>query len=178
MDLGEKLCLACGLCCDGTLFGHVRLGPGDNAPQLKSLGLPVHTSRSLTPVLRLRQPCTALCADRTCRIYAHRPTQCRAYECGVFQQLRAGQMDFPAALRRVKQARLRANRARQLLRALGDTDDERSIEERFRSAQKRMESGGASAAESELFAELTQAMHSLGLIAQDAFYTRPDSGPQ
>ena len=31
MNLGENLCLACGLCCDGTLFDNVQLGLGEDA---------------------------------------------------------------------------------------------------------------------------------------------------
>src|SRR5882672_5046967 len=95
---GEQLCLACGLCCDGTLFDLVKLERGDDAGKLKALGLPVSLSRGKLPVARFPQPCSALCAGRTCRIYANRAGQCRPLECQVFKDGKAGGITFAAAL--------------------------------------------------------------------------------
>ncbi|AOS42973.1 Flagellin N-methylase [Lacunisphaera limnophila] len=172
MTPAEQLCLACGLCCDGTLFHHVRLEPGDDAAKLKALGLPVRTSRGATPVTRFRQPCAALCADRSCRLYADRPGQCRSFECGVFQDVRAGRMEAGAALRLVKQARRQADDVRRLLRALGDTDEHHAMNERFRRTKRRLEAGGADPADMDTFAELSLAMHHLSLLTIDKFYTK------
>lgn len=175
VNSGEQLCLACGLCCDGTLFDNVRLGPGDEAQKLKALGLPVEVSRARTPVNFFRQPCTALCADRTCRVYADRPGQCRTFECGVFKDAQAGRITFAAALRWVKQARRKADNVRRLLRKLGDTDERRALGDRFRRTQRRLESGGADAAAGETFAELGLAVHRLNLLAHEKFYTKADA---
>ena len=175
MNSGEKLCLACGLCCDGTLFDNVQLGPGDDAKKIKALGLPVTVSRGRTPVTFFRQPCPALCADRTCQVYADRPGQCRAFECGVFKDAHAGRITFAAALRLVKQARLKADNIRRLLRALGDTDEHRSLGDRFRRTQRRLESGIADQAAGETFAELGLAVHQLNLLAHEKFYTKADT---
>ena len=172
MTSAEQLCLACGLCCDGTLFDNVRLDPTDDAPRLKSLGIPVSVSRARTPLMFFRQPCAALCADRTCRVYADRPGQCRAFECGVFKAAQAGQVTSAAALRLVQQTRRRADHLRQLLRQLGDTDEHRSLAERFRRTQRRLESGSAAAAAADTFAELSQAMHAFKLLAYEKFYTK------
>ncbi|MDP3071060.1 MAG: YkgJ family cysteine cluster protein [Opitutaceae bacterium] len=175
MTSGEKLCLACGLCCDGTLFDNVRLGPGDDAQHLKALGLPVAVTRTATPVVHFRQPCAALCEDRTCRLYTERPAQCRSFECGVFKATQAGRIAFAAALRLVKQARRRADKVRRLLRALGETDEHRPLGERFRRTQRRLESGAADAAAGETFADLTQAVHHLNHLAHEKFYTKADA---
>ena len=175
MKPAEQLCLACGLCCDGTLFGHVKLGPGDNVKKLKALGLPVSVSRSQTPVARFPQPCAALCADRTCRLYADRPVQCRIFECGVFKDAQAGRIKFSAALRLVKQARQLADQVRGLLRKLGDTEEHLSLNERFRRAQQRMESGVADEAARDTFGELGLAVHALNLLAHEKFYTKADT---
>lgn len=175
MTPAEKLCLACGLCCDGTLFSHVKLGPRDDAEKLKALGLPVATTRSATPIPHFRQPCAALCADRTCRVYADRPTQCRMFECGVFKDAEAGRMKFPAALRMVKSARQQAQDIRRLLRALGDTEEHRSLSERFRRTQRRMESGSADAAAADTYAELSVAVHAFNLLTHEKFYTKADA---
>ena len=175
MKSGEQLCLACGLCCDGALFGHVRLGADDDAKKLKALGLPVSVSRAQPPVARFRQPCAALCMDRTCRVYADRPAQCRSFECGVFKDAHAGRITFPAALRLVKQARHLADQVRRLLRKLGDTEEHRSLSERFHRTQRRMESGIADEAAGHTFAELGLAVHAFQLLAHEKFYTKVDA---
>jgi Fe-S-cluster containining protein len=171
----EQLCLACGLCCDGTLFDNVRLGPDDDAKALKVLGLPVAVSRSRTPVTFFRQPCAALCADRTCRLYADRPGQCRTFECGVFKDAQAGRIKSAAALRLVKQAQRQAGHIRRLLRQLGDTEETRPLGERFRRTKQRLESGIADAAAADTFAELSLAVHAFNLFAHERFYTKAEA---
>ena len=172
---GEQLCLACGLCCDGSLFGHVRLVPGDDAKKLKALGLPVAVARAKPPVTHFPQPCAALCADRTCRVYADRPAQCRTFECGVFKDAHAGRIEFAAALRLVKRTRQRVEKIRQFLRALGDTEEHRSLSERFRRTQRRMEAGAADETAAHTFAELSVAMHAFNVLTHEKFYTKADS---
>ncbi len=174
MNRAEQLCLACGLCCDGSLFDHVQLGAGDDVPRLKALGLTVLVSRGAVPVTRFRQPCTALCADRSCRVYADRPGQCRSFECGVFKAAQAGRIEFPAALRTVTQARRKVEKVRRLLRTLGDTDEHRSLGERFRRTQQRMEAGPVDATAGDTFADLSLAMHQFNVLAFDKFYTKAE----
>jgi len=105
----EDLCRACGLCCDGTLFDVVKLEAGDDARKLSGLGLPITVSRGKAPVARFPQPCAALCADRSCRLYANRPWQCRTFECRTLKEAKAGEVTFADGLRTVKQARRRAD---------------------------------------------------------------------
>ncbi len=174
VNSSEKLCLACGLCCDGTLFDNVRLVRGDNTKQLKQLGLPVEVSRAQKPITFFRQTCAALCADRTCRVYADRPAQCRSFECGVFKDAQGGRITFASALRLVKQARRKAESIRQLLRKLGDTDEHRSLGERFRRTQRRLESGSHDENAAACFAELGLAVHQFNLMAHEKFYTKVD----
>lgn len=177
MEPGEEqdLCLACGLCCDGTLFDLVKLEAIDDARKLKALGLPVTVSRGKTPIARFPQPCAALCADRTCRLYAERPWQCRVFECRVFKDAKAGKIAFATALRLVKQARRRAEKIRRLLRELGDTDEHRGLGERFHRTSERLESGQADAATHARFADLSLAMHRFKLQAHEKFYTQTEA---
>ena len=175
MNSGEQLCLACGLCCDGTLFDGVQLEAGDDAKKLKALGLPVTISRAKVPIARFPQPCSALCADRTCRVYADRPSQCRVFECGVFKEAKAGHITFAAALRLVKQARRKADKVRRLLHELGDTEIKRSLGERFFRLQCRMEAEPTDEATRHAFADLSLAVHQLKLLSHDKFYTRPEA---
>ncbi len=172
---GEQLCRACGLCCDGTLFDLVKLEPGDDAGKLKALGLPVVISRGKNPVARFPQPCSALCEDRSCRLYAERPWQCRTFECRLFKDAKAGRITFAAALPLVKQARRRADHVRRLLRELGDTDEHRALGERFHRTSERMESGNADDTAKTKFADLSLAIHRLKLLSQNRFYTQNDA---
>lgn len=169
MKSGEHLCRACGLCCDGTLFDLVKLERGDDAEKLKALGLPVSLSRGRLPVARFPQPCSALCEDRTCRVYAARPGQCRAYECQLFKDTQAGRITFEAALPLVKQARRRADNVRRRLRELGDTDEHRAVGERFHRTSERLESGGADEAAKAKYADLSLAVHRLKLLLNARF---------
>ncbi len=166
-----QLCVACGMCCDGTLFDLVKLEGDDDARKLKALGLPVKASRGRVPIERFPQPCAALGPDRRCRVYADRPWQCRVFECGVLKDLKAGRIGAAAALRQVTRARRRAERVRQLLRALGDHDEHRGLGERFHRTSERMEAGGADAAARAIFADLSLLVHRFKLEAHDRFYT-------
>lgn len=174
MEPAEQLCRACGLCCDGTLFDLVKLEASDDAARLKSLGLPVKVSRGRQPVARFPQPCAALCADRTCRLYRDRPWQCRVFECGLLKDAKAGRITFAEAQRIVKLARRRADQVRRLLRELGDTDDHRALGERFHRTSERLEAANADAATNAKYADLSLAVHRLKMQAHDRFYTRTE----
>ncbi len=178
VNLGEQLCRACGLCCDGTLFDLVKLEPGDDGGKLKTLGLPVSISRGKKPVARFPQPCSALCEDRTCRLYAERPWQCRTFECQLFKDAKAGRITFAAAMPVVKNARRRADKVRRLLRELGDTDEHRALGERFHRTSERMESDHGDEAARAKFADLSLAVHRLKLLSQERFYTQNEADPQ
>jgi Uncharacterised protein family (UPF0153). len=175
VEPGEQLCLSCGLCCDGTLFDLVKLEASDDVAKVKRLGLPVKISRGRVPVARFPQPCAALCEDCTCRLYADRPWQCRAFECGVFKAAKAGRITFAVAFQRVKKARRRADQVRRLLRELGDNDEHRALGERFHRTSERLESAHADATAQAKYADLSLAVHHLKLQAFDHFYTQTEA---
>jgi Fe-S-cluster containining protein len=177
VESAEQLCRACGLCCDGTLFDLVKLEAGDNAGELKALGLPVSISRGKAPVARFPQPCSALCADRTCRVYAQRPWQCRTFECKLLKDVQAARTEPAAALVLVRQARRMADKVRRLLRELGDHDEQRALGERFHRTSERIESGQADAAAQAKFADLSLAVHRLKLVSYTHFYTQVEVAP-
>jgi Fe-S-cluster containining protein len=171
----EDLCQACGMCCDGTLFDVVKLESGDDAQRLKQLGLPITVARGKAPIARFPQPCAALCADRSCRIYADRPWQCRTFECRLLKEAKAGETTFAAALKLVTQARRRADQVRRLLRELGDHDEHRALGERFHRTSERLESGQADADAQSKYADLSLAVHHLKLQSYAKFYTQVEA---
>lgn len=170
----EELCLACGMCCDGTLFDNVRFGPTENAESLKKKGLPIKVSRAKEPVAFFKQPCGALCDDLKCQVYADRPRQCRSFECAVYKELAAGDVGFESALRLVKRTRAKAKKARRLLLELGEKDERSSLGLRLRRVQRRLEAGELDASAGDAFAELGLVMHQLDLLAHESFYTEDE----
>ena len=164
----EQLCLTCGICCDGTLFKDVELQPGDSAQQLQSLH----------PALAIRngkfpQPCAALCVDKHCAIYADRPARCRSFECALFQSFADGKTTSVAARRVIRDARQRADKVRQLLRALGNTDEHLALSLRFKRQRRRFDAIAPDETTAEVFAELTLAVHELNLLLAASFYPDP-----
>lgn len=175
----SELCLACGLCCDGTLFGDVELQSKDDANLLKSLGLKIR-SRGRP---RFTQPCLALGSDCHCRIYGNRPTQCRSFECALLQSVLREQKSRAVALRIIRKTRQQADRIRQLLRILGDMHEDHSMAKRFQTVRRRMESPDTDSVlnwdqQLETFADLTMAVHDLQFTLRREFYPDPSDVPE
>ena len=166
-QLTDTLCLACGLCCNGVLFRDVELQPEDDPARLQSLGQPVERFRRK---LRFTQPCTALCVDNRCRIYAERPVRCHQFECALFQAVSRGDMGIPAALRLIRTALGHAEKVRRLLRSLGDDDEQLALSRRFQRTKRRLEKGLSNEETAGRYADLTLAVHELNLLLSREFY--------
>lgn len=163
-SIAEKLCLACGLCCNGVLFADVQLQSGDKPEALKQLGLPIRMATDKFP-----QPCTAF-VDCRCRIYANRPKHCRQFECLLLKETGAGTVTVDSALRTIRQAKNRATKVEKLLQQLGDTDTRLALSKRFQKMKRRIESEPVTEQTADLFGELTLAVHDLNLILGQSFY--------
>lgn len=112
----RALCPHCGFCCNGVLFGDVRLRPGDVPERLAQLGLGLHGPPGRQ---RFLQPCS--CFDgRLCRIYAERPERCRTFTCSLLQRLQQGRIDLTTARGIVTRAREQWARVLEALRSAGD----------------------------------------------------------
>lgn len=117
------LCLACGLCCDGTIFDFVPLTQKERHVITK-LGLPI-LERTAGPAIC--QPCEAL--DGTaCQIYTARPHPCRAFRCGLLEAVGQGKTSMREALSVVHQAHVHL---RTLAEALAQTPDSEPMRPRL-----------------------------------------------
>ena len=126
-----QLCPACGLCCDSTLFADVELRVGDDPRQLTKKGLAI--LRKTKTKLAFAQPCA--CFDgKLCTIYADRPKRCRLFECGLLKRVEQGGMTPAAALKKIAQARARAEQVRGLLRQSGQHDETMALTHRYAEA--------------------------------------------
>lgn len=103
---GFALCSRCALCCNGSLFGDVRL-EGREVETAQKLHLPLVTKESR---VSFRQPCPKLRADDTCSIYDERPQACRGFVCHTLSAYLGGEIDLPAAEARVRRLRTAAAR--------------------------------------------------------------------
>jgi uncharacterized protein len=157
----EKLCLSCGLCCNGVIFADVQLQPSDDAARLRELGV-------LKRGKKFRQPCTAHDGCR-CAIYQDRPQYCREFECVLLKQTQAGKITASEALRLIKRAKSQADRVRRLLEQLGDNST-LALSKRFQAMRRRLESEEADAGRAEVFGLLTVAVHELNVILSESFY--------
>ncbi len=181
--LTRQLCLRCGICCNGVLFRDVELQAGDDPARLQVLGLPLRAPRGsarsakdsptalpLSRPWRLLQPCAALGQDCRCRVYAGRPSRCRAFECALFKEVRAGRRDIPPALRVIRATLDQADRVKRLLRELGDSEETLALSLRFQRMQKAMNSRPLTEETGALYAELTLAVHDLNLALAREFH--------
>jgi hypothetical protein len=91
----ESICLACGLCCDGTLFARTQLA----GEEIVRLG-----RRGTTMAASMPQPCACLEGGR-CRIYEERPQVCRSFRCTLLQRHQDGARDREECLRVIAAAK-------------------------------------------------------------------------
>jgi hypothetical protein len=108
----SALCVACGLCCDGSLFRFLPLG-ADPPAAYAALGLPVvlQSGQAAMPL-----PCPRL-EGTACTVYAQRPGGCRRFRCHALHRVAVGELSAAEALAAVVEARRRIDRLRE---ALGD----------------------------------------------------------
>jgi hypothetical protein len=102
-DVGlGALCQACGLCCDGSLFGRARLASTEVA-SARRLRLPVVASETAFAL-----PCPALATrgeSRHCTVYEDRPEACRQFVCELHARREEGRVSQADALAVVRRAR-------------------------------------------------------------------------
>jgi len=125
--IASRLCAACGMCCDGTLFQIVRLQPGDAPAALGKLGLKV---RSRDGDFFMEQPCPAL-RDNCCTVYAQRPTRCRLFHCQQLRRVEAGESTAATALEMIHDTRELVQRVKDLLLQCGLREDGQALLERY-----------------------------------------------
>ena len=115
-ESAERLCVACGMCCNGVLFHGMAVQPEDSLRALAAKGL---RAKRRDGELQFLQPCPAHDGNR-CRIYRERPQRCRAFACRQLEGVFNGEIPESAAMEKILEARRRSDRVRELLEMLGD----------------------------------------------------------
>jgi Fe-S-cluster containining protein len=165
----SRLCLTCGLCCNGALFNDVKLQPGDDRGNLQALGLTLVPQTGSKSGSKFNQPCPAL-EGCTCRIYSDRPAYCRKFECALLKGVIAGKTEPTDARKTIAEARQRLERVEHLMQALGNLEDGITLRERFRRLGVQLAAEGLEPHKAAKFSELSLAMHDFYLLIRQAFY--------
>ncbi len=155
----SRLCVTCGLCCNGVMFQIVRLQPGESPKALTALGLKVKRGAFV-------QPCTALEGLR-CSIYADRPTRCRLFECKQLKRVEAGEITEASALAAIREVQRRVAELNGLLEKADATNLRKSISHRCATAL-------AEPHPEELRTRLALAMHELETMLDADFRPNPE----
>jgi hypothetical protein len=159
-----QLCPACGLCCNGVLFGDVELQRGDDAKRLTKLGAEFFRKGRKTA---FAQPCACL-VKGLCRIYADRPQRCATFDCGLLKRVQAGKTTPAAALKKIAETKRRADEVLKLVRQLGSTDESLPLNQRYAAVMAQPIDMSADEAEIERRGELMMAVSRLvELLEQD-----------
>lgn len=154
-SLSSELCVGCGLCCDGTLYEHAKVAPGEEAAIGKA-GLRLMQREGRTV---FRQPCAHFAAGRCTIFDSGRFRICADFECALLRRAKAGECT-------VAEARATIAEARALLAKVVT----RNPLAKFASARRRSRARLAEAVKSG--ATAGDAQHLLHLIALDAFLER------
>jgi Fe-S-cluster containining protein len=166
-SLTDRLCTHCALCCDGSLFADVELVGEKEAIRLEGMGLEVDDSDAEGALLVL--PCRALEGKR-CGIYAHRPSCCRTFECGLLQNVRRGAVGVEQAERHIADALARIGHVKRLLAELGRRDTSLPLKERVAEALADESAAGIAALKRR--AELEAAMSAVESLISSKFLGR------
>lgn len=154
MSAVEQLCPQCGLCCNGVLFGDVELQRGDSAHMLAAHGIGLFKKGRKRA---FEQPCA--CFDgKLCAIYQDRPGRCRSFECGQIQRVNAGRLSLAAAERNVRSTQRLAAEVLRLLRALGNADEAKPLNQRYAAVMAQPMDLAGDEAQLELRGELMLAV--------------------
>jgi Fe-S-cluster containining protein len=157
-DAVSQLCPNCGLCCDSTLFRDAELQRGDNAKRLAGLGLSLE--KKGRNKLAFAQPCA--CFDgKFCGIYSERPKRCRTFECGLLKRVQADELAVNAALKKISEAKKRAENVRGLLRSLGEKNESLALTKRYAQAMSEPVDLSDGEGDAELRGELMLAVGDL-----------------
>ena len=98
----SDLCVACGMCCDGTMFGNVVCSK-EEAEYMKSLGLETKKKDNQINHVFL-EPCP-LHVNGSCSIYETRPQTCSGYKCALLKRVLRNEITPEQAMKKVERVK-------------------------------------------------------------------------
>lgn len=113
ISLASRLCLACGMCCDGTVHDFAFLQEEDVAPA-SDCGFKTYRREDGTPAMSL--PCHYLDGTACQRYGEWRPSICGDYLCRLQKRTAAGECDEQEALDIIAKAKASLAQVEELLK--------------------------------------------------------------
>jgi hypothetical protein len=100
-----NICIECGLCCDGSMFGYINIDKNDDLTFLKQRRFEFFADRDK---LFSRQPCVGQ-EGKLCRLYndARRFKVCKAFKCRLLRQYLSGEISYPSAMAVIREILIR-----------------------------------------------------------------------
>ncbi len=115
----QSICVVCGFCCDGTLFLHAHLNPGERGSLPEKIE---QASFSEDGKDYFRLPC--LYFSEKCTIYDRkRADVCGSYRCQLLKDFAEGKVSLPDALEIVRQARTMRDETMEEYRRISENRD-------------------------------------------------------
>jgi hypothetical protein len=100
MSEEQQICISCGFCCDGTVFLHAHLDPGEKGHLPDRIELNIFTEKGRD---YFRLPC--LYFSEKCTIYdSTRPKICSTYRCQLLKDFASGKITAEEAISIVNNA--------------------------------------------------------------------------
>ena len=100
----SDLCVACGMCCDGTMFGNVVCSK-EEAEYMQSLGLSTKKKEDQENYLFI-QPCS-MHINGSCSIYddPKKPKTCSSYKCHLLKRVLRNEITPEQAMKKVERVK-------------------------------------------------------------------------
>ncbi|NCC31596.1 MAG: YkgJ family cysteine cluster protein [Chloroflexia bacterium] len=137
-DMEQRLCVQCGLCCDGTLFEWGRILADDDLDRLEVDGFILIATAQGTG---FAQPCPHH-QNGLCAVYQQgRPQVCRTFRCALLRRVEAGELAWAEAQARIERTVALVERIQAQLPAPGDSE-RTSLKQRLASWQAAQTAAG------------------------------------
>ncbi len=136
-DEEQRLCVRCGLCCDGTLFERGRIFADDDLARLEADGfILIATARGTG----FAQPCPHH-QNGLCAVYHQgRPQVCHTFRCALLRRVDAGELAWAEALARIERTVALVERIQAQLPVQSD-HERKSLKQRMADWQQAQAAG-------------------------------------
>lgn len=131
--LEQRLCRACGFCCDGTLFLHVRIRESEPIRAYKKAGLQLVDSPE--GKVTMRQPCSGF-SKGNCQTYHCRPLRCGEFKCALLNLASEGAVTESNALDLIRETKKIRSRYTDLLYQIFPDFEQKPVVSTYRQIRK------------------------------------------
>lgn len=171
-SMASRLCAACGMCCDGTLFPTVQLTASDDPKALLERGMKLKRRKRHDFFTQRCQAFRGSC----CSIYAARPERCRVFECRQLIRVKSGETTAEAALEKIRTMNARLEELNMLLDQGGKTDPKRPLAKRCEKVLSDLSDRAYEPGAVELHDQIVNAVAGLNAILDEDFRVEPIGG--